>query len=86
MTEEAIIEIGNIAHFFSKINVAILELSLPLNVGDRILVKGPSTDIEQIVDSMQIDRKSIQRAEGGQSVGLKVVHPVKEKDVVYKKL
>jgi putative protease len=86
LTEEAIIEIGNIAHFFSKINVAILELSLPLNVGDRILVKGPSTDIEQIVDSMQIDRKSIQRAEGGQSVGLKVVHPVKEKDVVYKKL
>jgi len=86
LTEEAIIEIGNIAHFFSKINVAVLDLTLPLNVGDKILIKGPSTDIEQTVESMQIDRQNIQRAEGGQSIGLKVTQPVKEKDVVYKKL
>lgn len=86
MTKEAIIEIGSIAHFFSKINVAVLDLTLPLNVGDKILIKGPSTDIEQTVESMQIERQNIQRAEGGQSIGLKVVQSVKEKDVVYKKL
>ena len=86
MSEEDIIEIGHVTHFFSKISVAVLELSLPLAVGDRILIKGPSTDFEQTVESMQIDRKAIQRAEGGQSIGLKVVQPVKEKDVVYKKL
>ena len=86
MTEEAVIEIGHIVHFFSKINVAVVELSLPLAVGDCILIKGPSTDFEQTIESMQIDRKDIQRAEGGESIGLKVVHPVKEKDVVYKKL
>ena len=86
MTEEGIIEIGHILHFFSKINVAVVELALPLTVGNRILIKGPSTDFEQIVDSMQIDRQSLARAEGGQSIGLKVAQPVKEKDVVYKKL
>jgi putative protease len=86
LTEDKIIEIGHIAHFFSKINVAVLDLRLPLTVGDHILVKGPSTDIEQTVQSMQIDRNDIQRAEAGQSIGLKVEHPVKEKDVVYKKL
>jgi len=86
LSEEDIIEIGHVTHFFSKISVAVLELSLPLAVGDRILIKGPSTDFEQTVESMQIDRKAIQRAEGGQSIGLKVVQPVKEKDVVYKKL
>jgi len=86
LTEEAIIEIGHIAHFFAKINVAVVDLTLPLNVGDCILIKGPSTDFEQIVESMQIDRKDIQRAEGGQSIGLKVAHTAKEKDVVYKKL
>ncbi len=86
MTEEAVIEIGHIVHFFSKINVAVVELSLPLAVGDCILIKGPSTDFEQTIESMQIDRKDIQRAEGGKSIGLKVVQPVKEKDVVYKKL
>jgi len=84
--EEDIIEIGHITHFFSKINVAVVELTLPIAVGDRILIKGPTTDFEQIVDSMQIDRKAIPRAEGGQSIGLKVPQAVREKDVVYKKL
>jgi hypothetical protein len=84
--EEAIIEIGHVTHFFSKISVVVVELILPLSVGDRILVKGPSTDFEQTVESMQIEGKSIPRAEGGQYIGLKVVQPAKEKDVVYKKL
>ena len=86
MVEEAVIEIGHVTHFFSKISVAVVKLMLPLSVGDRILVKGPSTDFEQTVESMQIEGKSIPRAEGGQSIGLKVVLPAKEKDVVYKKL
>ena len=86
LIEDDIIEIGHIAHFFPKINVAVLDLSLPLSIGDHILIKGPSTDFEQIVESMQIDRTGIQRGEGGQSIGLKLAQPVKEKDVVYKKL
>ena len=86
MVEDAVIEIGHVAHFFSKISVAVVNLMLPLSVGDRILVKGPSTDFEQTVESMQIEGKSIPRAEGGQSIGLKVVQPAREKDVVYKKL
>ena len=86
MVEEVVIEIGHVTHFFSKISVAVVELTLPLAVGDRILVKGPSTDFEQTVESMQIDRKPLPRAEGGQSIGLKVVQTAKEKDVVYKKL
>ena len=63
MIEDGIIEIGHIAHFFPKINVAVLDLIFPLNVGDRVLFKGPSTDFEQVVESMQIDRAVIQRAE-----------------------
>ena len=84
--DEAIIEIGHISHFFSKIKVAVIELTLPLSIGNSILVKGPSTDFEQKVESMQIDRKEILRAEGGQSVGLKFLQFAREKDVVYKKL
>jgi putative protease len=84
--DQAIIEIGHVSHFFSKINVAIIELTLPLSEGDHILVKGPSTDFEQKVDSLQIDRKEIDRAEGGQSVGLKLDQIAREKDVIYKKL
>ena len=86
MNKKEILEIGQVKHFFSKINVAILELTSPLSVGDLILIKGPITDFEQIVISMQIEHKEIHRAEGGQSVGLKLDKLAKERDMVYKKL
>ena len=73
-------------HFFSKINVAIVDLKASLAVGDRIAIKGPATDFEQTVDSMQIEHENVQRAEAGQSIGLKVADRVREKDVVYKKV
>jgi len=86
LSEENIIEVGHITHFFSKIKVAVLELTAPLAEGDRILVKGPTTDFEQVVESMQIEHANIPRAEAGQSIGLKMAENARERDVVYKKL
>jgi hypothetical protein len=86
LSEENIVEVGRITHFFSKIDVAVVELTAPLVVGDSILVKGPSTDFEQTVESMQIEHKNIPRAEAGQSVGLKLTQRARERDTVYKKL
>ena len=86
MSEENVVEVGRITHFFTKINVAVVELSAPLAVGDRILIKGPTTDLEQVVESMQIEHENIERAEAGQSIGLKVEQRVREIDIVYKKL
>jgi putative protease len=86
LSEENISEVGQITHFFSKISVAVVELTAPLAVGDRILIKGPLTDLEQVVESMQIERVNIQRAEPGQRIGLKTVQHVKVRDIVYKKL
>ena len=83
---EEIFEVGHITHFFSKISVAVVQVTSKLAVGNRILVKGPTTDFEQIVESMQIDRKAISEAEVGQDIGLKMAQPVKERDVIYKKL
>jgi hypothetical protein len=85
LSEENIVEVGRITHFFSKISVAVVELTAPLVVGDRILVKGPSTDFEQVIESMQIEHQNIPRAEAGQSIGLKMASHVREKDKVYKK-
>lgn len=86
LSEEDIIEVGHVSHFFSKIGVAVLELSAPLSIGDKIVVKGPSTDFEQVVESMQVEHENIQRAEAGQSVGLKLVQHARERDLVYKKM
>jgi putative protease len=86
LSDEEVVQVGHITHFFSKISVAIVELTAPLSVGERILVKGPATDFEQVVDSMQIEHQNVTRAESGQSIGLKMAQQAKEKDVVYKKL
>jgi putative protease len=85
LSEENVAEIGRITHFFSKISVAVIELKAPLSVGDTIVIKGPNTDFEQAVESMQIEHESVQRAEKGQSIGLKVAERVRETDTVYKK-
>jgi len=86
LSEENVVEVGHVSHFFTKISVAVIELSAPLAVGDTIVIKGPTTDFEQTVESMQIEHNNVQRAEAGQSIGLKVAQRVREKDVVYKKL
>ncbi len=86
MGEEKVEKIGRITHFFSNISVAVIELEATLNAGDTILIKGPNTDFEQVVDSMQIEHKNVPKAEKGQSIGLKVAQRVRETDTVYKKL
>lgn len=85
MSEENVVKIGHVTHFFSKISVAVIELTAPLVVGDTIVFKGPNTDFEQVVDSMQIEHENVQRAEAGQSIGLKVAQRVRETDTAYKK-
>jgi translation elongation factor EF-1alpha len=73
-----------VSHFFAKINVAIIELKDTISVGDQIFIKGPTTDIEQTIDSMEIEHEKVQQAEAGQSIGMKVKDRVRENDVVYK--
>jgi translation elongation factor EF-1alpha len=84
LSEEKLVEVGKIAHFFSKIDVAVVELTDSLSVGDRIRIQGPTTDFEQTVDSMQIEHANVKTATKGQSIGLKVKDKVREKDTVYK--
>lgn len=86
MSEENIVKIGRITHFFTKISVAVIELTAPLAVGETIVLKGPTTDFEQVVESMQIEHQNVQNAKAGQSIGLKVIQRVRENDMVYKKL
>jgi len=84
LSEKELTEVGKIAHFFTKISVAIVELSDALAVGDKILIKGPTTNVEQVVESMQIEHENVEKVKRGQSIGLKVNYPVREHDMVYK--
>jgi putative protease len=77
-------QIGNVTNFYSKISVAVVQLTAPVNVGDKILIKGDTTNFEQAIESMQIEHQNIPRAEAGQSIGLKVNDRVRPGDIVYR--
>ncbi|MDH4221618.1 MAG: translation elongation factor-like protein [Candidatus Bathyarchaeota archaeon] len=81
---EELQEVGRVSHFFTKISVAVIELTATISVGDRILIKGPTTNLEQTIDSMEIEHEKVQKAGAGQSIGLKVKDRVRETDIVYK--
>ena len=77
--------IGKITHYFGKIEVGILEITKgKLAVGDKVHIKGASTDFEQPVDSIQIEHEQVEKAKKGDVIGLKVKDKVREEDEVYK--
>ena len=75
--------IGKITHYFSKIGVAVIELSDNLKVGDTIRIVGGQTDFNQIVESMEIEHEKVKVAVAGDSVGLQVNQKVREGYKVY---
>jgi putative protease len=77
-------EIGKVSDFFARPVVAGIDLSGGLKVGDKIHIKGHTTDVEMAVDSMQIDNKDVTSAKNGDSVGIKVPDRVRQGDTVYK--
>ena len=81
MAEEAV---GQIMDFFARPVVAGIDLTAPLKVGDKIHIKGHTTDLEFIVESMQINNVNVKEATAGDAVGVKVAGRVRRGDVVYR--
>jgi translation initiation factor IF-2 len=77
-------EIGKVSDFFARPVVAGIDMSGSLRVGDKIHIKGHTTDIEMTIASMQIDNQNVTEAKKGQSVGIKVPDRVRQGDTVYR--
>ncbi|RKY22794.1 MAG: translation elongation factor-like protein [Planctomycetota bacterium] len=81
MSEEIV---GTVSDFFAHPVVAGIELTAALKIGDKIHIKGHTTELEMIVDSMQIDNAQVTEAKAGDSIGVKVTDKVRRGDKVYK--
>jgi len=77
-------QVGAVFTYFSKVGVAGIKLSGTLKKGDKIKIKGSTTDIEMTLDSMQIDRQEVEEAKKGKEIGIKVSDRVRKGDKVYK--
>lgn len=78
-------KVGVITHYFGKISVAVVKATDgTIEVGDKIHIKGHTTDHTQIVESLQIEHLPVNRIEVGQEAGMKVSARVHEHDEVFK--
>ena len=78
------VEIGNVSDIFAHPMVAGIDLTGALSAGDKIHIKGHTTDLELIVDSMEINNASIAEAQAGDAIGIKISERVRKGDKVYK--
>ncbi len=70
-------QIGVVSNFFAHVKAAAIKLSGSLKVGDVIRITGGEKDFEVIVESMELNRKKIEKAKKGDEIGLlvpEVVH------------
>lgn len=77
--------IGRVKHFYPHIPAMIVELEDELNIGDEIIVRKKNGEerFRQIVESMEVDHKKIQKAGAGQEIAVQVIGKAKEGDLVY---
>jgi len=76
-------EIGKVSSYFSHVDVAAIKLSGVLKVGDKIHIKGHTTDFEVEVETMQIEKKEVAKAKKGDHIGIKVPDKVRPNDGVF---
>jgi selenocysteine-specific translation elongation factor len=78
------VEIGKVSDFFAKPVVAGIELTAPLKIGDKIHITGHTTDLEMVVESMQINNVNVTEAKAGDAVGIKIPDRARRGDIVLK--
>jgi len=78
------IEIGQVSDFFARPVVAGITLTDTLKAGDKIHIKGHTTDLELTVESMQINNVNATEGKAGDAIGVKVPDRVRPGDRVYR--
>lgn len=77
-------EIGKFTHYFGHLSVGIIALRGALKVGDKIRIKGHTSDFTQDVSSMQVEHVTVPEGKAGDAVGIKVSQKIHPNDTVYR--
>ena len=82
MAEE---KIGEVVKFFAKPSVAAIKITEgALQVQDTIKIFGHTTDLTQVIDSMEVNNQKVDKAVAGDYIGIKVADRVRPGDEVFK--
>jgi putative protease len=78
-------KIGEVMKYFSKPSVAAVKITEgEINVGDSLKFSGHTTDFTNVIESMEVENKSVQKAVVGDFIGVKVSDRVRPGDEVFK--
>jgi putative protease len=76
--------VGYVTHYYPRVKSGSVTLNhLDLKVGDKIIIEGTNTYIEQIVESIQIENKNIQKGKKGEEVAIIFKDVVRKNDKVF---
>ena len=76
--------IGKVIHYWTRLGVAGVDLDGTLKMDETVHFLGATTDFEQRVTSMQLNKRFINEAFAGQQVGILVADRVRPGDTIYR--
>ncbi|MCK4961570.1 MAG: hypothetical protein KAS19_03745 [Anaerolineales bacterium] len=76
--------IGEVIHYYGKINVAVLRLSRGLKIGDSVHFHGQHTDFQQEITSMEIEHQAVSEVKARKEVAVKVDQRVRRGDKIFR--
>ena len=74
---------GRVTHCASHSGVAVLDIRLPPRAREYVHLSGHTADFVQPVGTMQMNHRSIESAEPGDDLAMKVTCPVRVGDKVF---
>ena len=70
--------IGKVTHYYGKVGVAVVKLTAPLRLGDRVKIKDGDHEWSQEITSMQVDYKPVEHANAGDEIAIKTDDKARE--------
>jgi putative protease len=75
--------LGRVEDFYAHIGVIALTLQNAVRVGDHLHVLGHTTNLEQTVDSMQVNHQPVNEGNAKDAVGIKINNRARRGDYVF---
>ena len=80
----ATLEVGVVLHYYPRAGAAVVSLSRPIHRGDRIFVRGHTTDFVQAVTELALDGSPVAAAAPPQEVGVQLEQRARVGDRVFR--
>ncbi len=77
------VQVGIVVNYYAKVQVAEIKVIDDIKLGDKLVIEGITTFIEQTLDSMQVHHKNVSSAKKGDLVGIKTSERVRINDKVF---